>query len=95
VNLYIGNQTTAIFAELFSKGKLKIEIVENYSGQPKPLSGYLVIDGSIGAIELPGYRAAMPSWYQTLPKNWDLLIVVDGKINERYDQYDPKICHIN
>jgi len=86
---------TAIFVQLFSEGKLTFEIVENYSGKPKPLGGYLVVDGSASVIEIPGYRAAMPSWYRIPPKNWDLIHVVAGENKARYDKFDPKIYQIN
>ena len=86
---------SAQFVALFSRNKLKIERIESLEGENPPQTGWLVTNGSRGIVENREYRNAMPLWYRSVPKNWELVKVVKGNENtEVFGNFDPKIYRI-
>ena len=86
---------TANFVEIYSKGNLSIQRLNNFQVLNPPKKGFLVAYGSRYIIEQPGYRRALPEWFlYPPPAHWPLLYTIRGKQVGVYQVFDPKIYKI-
>jgi hypothetical protein len=89
------NGHTGDYVEIFSKGRLNIQKVENIEEPAKvPQKGILVTESSRDIVELPEYVETLPEWYLFPPSHWPLIHVVSGKKIGVYKEFDPKIYRI-